>query len=97
MQKKKYKKELLKALEVMGKTEHKMLETMTQMMFLMELKKNKIELKKGDTVSFKDNIFDYSDDKNIRKIAKLRKSMLKTMKKIVEKNNFKDKELEFLA
>ena len=97
MQKKKYKKQLLKALEVMGKTEHKMLESMTQLMFLMELKKNNIDLKKGDTVSFKDNIFDYSEDKNIRKIAKLRKSMLKTMKKIVDKNEFKDKDLEFLA
>ena len=44
------------------------------------LKENKIEFKKGDTFSFEDNIFDYSEDKNVRKIAKLRKKMLKTLK-----------------
>ena len=35
--------------------------------------------------TFKDNIFDYSEDKNIRKMAKLRHKMMKTMNKLVEK------------
>lgn len=97
MAKKKYKKEILKALKVFGEAEHKILESMTQMMFLKELRDRDVKFKKGDTVSFKDNIFDYSEDKNIRELAKTRKKMLKTMKKIVDKNDFKDKQLEFLA
>ncbi|WP_435525698.1 hypothetical protein [Chryseobacterium indoltheticum] len=35
-------------------------------------------------------------DKNIRKLAKLRREMLITMNKIVAKNEFKDKEIKFL-
>ncbi len=97
MGKKKYKKEVLKTLKNLGETEHKILESMTQMMFLKELKKKDVKFKKGDTVTFKDEIFDYSEDKNIRRLAKTRKKILSTMKKIVEKNDFKDKELEFLA
>ena len=65
--------------------------------YLNELKKNNIEFKDGDTFTFKDNIFDYSEDKNIRKMAKLRHKMMKTMNKLVEKNNFKDKEIKFLG
>ncbi|MDQ0476915.1 MULTISPECIES: hypothetical protein [Chryseobacterium] len=94
---KKYKKELLASLEGLAKTEHVLLETMTNLMLLKELKENQIEFKKGDTFSFEDNIFDYSDDKNVRRIAKLRKKILKTMQKLVENNDFKDKEIEFLA
>ena len=97
MGKKKYKKEILNALKTFGKAEHKILESMTQLMFLKEMKKSGVKFKKGDTVSFKDDIFDYSEDKNVRKIAKLRKQMLKAMNKLVQKNKFKDKELEFLA
>lgn len=97
MNKKKYKKAVLKSLKNLAYSEHHLLETMTNMMILKEMKKNNIEFKKGDTFSFEDNIFDYSPDKNIRKIAKLRKKMLKTMNKLVEKNNFKDKEISFLA
>ena len=37
--------------------------------------KNNIEFKDGDTFTFKDNIFDYSEDKNIRKMAKPRSMM----------------------
>ena len=61
------------------------------------MKKNNIELKDGDQFSFKDNIFDYSEDRNIQKLAKIRKKMLKTMNKLVVKNNFKDKEIKFLS
>ena len=95
--KKSYKKQLLKTLKQLAFSEHYLLETMTNLMILKEMKKNKIEFKKGDTFSFEDSIFDYSSDKNVRKMAKLRKKMLKTMNQLVEKNKFKDKELEFLA
>lgn len=97
MSKKKYKKELLESLKMLAKAEHKILEKMTNLMLLGELKKDDINFKEGDTFTFKDSIFNYSSDRNIRKLAKLRKKTLKTMNKIVEKNNFKDKELEFLA
>ncbi|WP_374445553.1 hypothetical protein [Epilithonimonas sp.] len=95
--KKKYKKELLKSLKNLEASEHAALETMTNLMLLKELKKNNIEFKKGDAFSFKDNIFDYSEDKNIRLLAKLRKKTLKVMQKLVVRNQFKDKELKFLA
>lgn len=94
--KKKYKKQLIETLKNLAHSEHALLEEMTNFMILKEMKENKINLKKGDTFSFEDNIFDYSSDKNIREIAKLRKKMLKTMTKLVEKNNFKDKEIKFL-
>lgn len=97
MSKKKYKKQLLKSLKNLAFSEHHLLETMTNLMLLKEMKKNNITFQNGDTFSFEENIFDYSEDKNIRKIAKLRKKMLKTMNKLVQKNSFKDKELEFLA
>ncbi|WP_277110429.1 hypothetical protein [Chryseobacterium taklimakanense] len=97
MSKKKYKKQLLKSLKNLAFSEHHLLETMTNLLLLKEMKKNNITFQNGDTFSFEDNIFDYSEDKNIRKIAKLRKKMLKTMNKLVQKNSFKDKELEFLA
>ncbi|OJV46683.1 MAG: hypothetical protein BGO40_11875 [Chryseobacterium sp. 39-10] len=95
--KKKYKKQLLKSLKNLAFSEHHLLETMTNLMLLKEMKKNNITFHEGDTFSFEDRIFDYSTDKNIRKIAALRKKMLKTMNKLVQKNSFKDKELEFLA
>lgn len=95
--KKKYKKQILKSLKNLAFSEHHLLETMTNLMLLKEARKHKIEFKKGDTFSFEDSIFDYSEDKNIRKIAKLRRKMLKTMNKLVEKNNFKDKEIRFLS
>lgn len=95
--KKKYKKQVLKALKYLSFSEHYLLETMTNLMLLKELKKSKISFNEGDTFSFDDNIFDYSPDKNIRNIVKLRKKMLKSMNKLVEKNKFKDKEIEFLA
>lgn len=95
--KKKYKKQILNSLKEMANAEYSMLETMTNLMLLKEMKERNISFKKGDTFSFEDNIFDYSEDKNIRRIAKLRKKMLKTMNKLVEKGNFKDKEIEFLA
>lgn len=95
--KKKYKKEVLKSLKSLAFLEHELLETMTNLMLLKELKKNDISFVEGDTFSFEDSIFDYSPDKNIRKIAKLRRKMLKTMNKLVEKNDFKDKQIEFLA
>ena len=95
--KKKYKKQILKSLKELAIAENTLLETMTNLMLLKELKENNITFKKGDTFSFEDNIFDYSEDKNIRNFAKTRKKILKTMIKIVEKNDFKDKELEFLA
>lgn len=97
MSKKKYKTQLLKSLKAMAVSEHSLLETMTNLMLQKELKKNSIKLKKGDTFSFEDSIFDYSEDRNIRRIAKLRKKMLKTMNSVVQENSFKDKELEFLA
>ena len=74
--KKKYKKQLLETLKNLAKSEHHLLEEMTNLMILKEMKQNKITFEKGDTFSFEDNIFDYSSDKNIRKIAKLRKKML---------------------
>ena len=77
--------------------ENTLLESMTNLMLLKELKENNISFKKGDTFSFEDNIFDYSEDKNIRRMAKLRSKMLKTMLKLVDKNKLKDKEIEFLA
>ena len=95
--KKKYKKQILNSLKDMAHAEYSMLETMTNLMLLKEMKERNISFKKGDTFSFEDNIFDYSEDKNIRRIAKLRKKMLKTMNKLVEKGTFKDKEIEFLA
>lgn len=95
--KKKYKKQVLKSLKELAKTEYNLLETMTNLMLLKEFKENKIEFKKGDTFSFEDNIFDYSEDKNIRKMAKLRKKIMKTMQKLVDNSDFKDKEIEFLA
>ena len=95
--KKKYKKQILNSLKDMAHAEYSMIETMTNLMLLKEMKERNISFKKGDTFSFEDNIFDYSEDKNIRRIAKLRKKMLKTMNKLVEKGNFKDKEIEFLA
>ncbi|MCW4450917.1 hypothetical protein OK344_01680 [Kaistella sp. BT6-1-3] len=95
--KKKYKKQILNSLKDMAQAEYSMLETMTNLMLLKEMKERNISFKKGDTFSFEDNIFDYSEDKSIRRIAKLRKKMLKTMNKLVEKGNFKDKEIEFLA
>lgn len=97
MSKKKYKKELLTSLKILAKAEHKVLEKMTNLMLLGELKKDNIEFKEGDTFTFKDSIFNYSTDSNIRKLAKLRNKTLKTMNKLVEKNTFKDKDLEFLA
>ena len=97
MSNKKYKKQILKSLKNMATSEHLLLESMTNMMLLKEMKKNNIKFKKGDTFSFEDGIFNYSTDKNIRKIAKLRREMLKTMNRLVQKNSFKDKELEFLA
>ena len=95
--KKIYKKQILNSLKDMAQAEYSMLETMTNLMLLKEMKERNISFRKGDTFSFEDNIFDYSEDKNIRRIAKLRKKMLKTMNKLVEKGNFKDKEIEFLA
>ena len=95
--KKKYKKQILNSLKDMAQAEYSMLETMTNLMLLKEMKERNISFRKGDTFSFEDNIFDYSEDKNIRKLAQLRKKMLKTMNKLVDKNDFKDKEIEFLA
>ncbi|WP_234108889.1 MULTISPECIES: hypothetical protein [Chryseobacterium] len=95
--KKKYKKQILKSLKKLADSEYGLVETMTNLMLLKEMKKHDIEFKEGDTFTFDDNIFDYSEDKNIRKLADLRKKMLKTMNKLVEKNNFKDKQIEFLA
>ena len=95
--KKKYKKELLKSLKHLEAAESASLRVMTNLMLLKEMKENNIKFKKGDVFSFEDDIFDYSEDKNVRKIAKLRKKMLKTMQKLVENTDFKDKEIEFLA
>lgn len=95
--KKKYKKQVLKALKELANTEYNLLETMTNLMLLKELKDNNIEFKEGDTFSFEDNIFDYSEDKNVRKLAKLRKKTMKTMQSLVDNSDFKDKEIEFLA
>lgn len=97
MSKKKYKKELIESLKLMAKSEHQLLEKMTNLMLLGELKNDDIEFNEGDTFTFKDSIFNYSNDKNIRKLAKLRIKTLKTLNKMVNKNKFKDKELEFLA
>ncbi len=95
--KKKYKKHVLKALKELSKTEYDLLETMTNLMLLKELKENNIEFKEGDTFSFEDSIFDYSEDKNVRKLAKLRKKIMKTMQSLVDNSDFADKEIEFLA
>ena len=95
--KKKYKKELLKSLKHMEAAESISLKVMTNLMLLKELKENNINFKKGDVFSFEDDIFDYSEDKNVRILAKLRKKTMKAMNKLVENNNFKDKELKFLA
>ena len=95
--KKKYKKQILKSLKELAIAENTLLESMTNLMLLKELKENNISFKKGDTFSFEDNIFDYSEDKNIRRMAKVRSKMLKTMLKLVDKNKLKDKEIEFLA
>jgi len=95
--KKKYKKELLKSLKHMEAAESTSLKVMTNLMLLKELKENNINFKKGDVFSFEDDIFDYSEDKNVRILAKLRKKTMKAMNKLVENNNFKDKELKFLA
>ena len=95
--KKKYKKQILKSLKELAIAENTLLESMTNLMLLKELKENNISFKKGDTFSFEDYIFDYSEDKNIRRMAKLRSKMLKTMLKLVDKNKLKDKEIEFLA
>ncbi|AZA62739.1 MULTISPECIES: hypothetical protein [Chryseobacterium] len=97
MGKKKYKKHLLKSLKSLGESEHLILKSMTNLMLHGELKKSNIEFKDGDTFSFKDNIFDYSEDKNVRKLAKLRRKMLKTANQLVVKNKFKDKEINFLG
>lgn len=97
MSKKKYKKELIESLKLMAKSEHQLLEKMTNLMLLGELKNDDIEFNEGDTFTFKDSIFNYSNDKNIRKLAKLRIKTLKTLNKMVNKNKFKDKEVEFLA
>lgn len=97
MKKKKYKKQLILSLKALEKSEYSLLKTMTNLMIMNELKKDKISFRKGDTFSFEDNIFNYSTDKNIQKLAKLRKSMLKTMRVIVDQNKFTDKEIEFLA
>lgn len=95
--KKKYKKELLHSLKTLSFTEREIMETMTNLMLLKELRKNNITFQNGDTFSFEDNIFDYSTDKNIRHLAKLRRKMMKIMNKLVEKNDFKDKQIKFLA
>lgn len=95
--KKKYRKQLLKSLKNLAYSEHALLETMTNLMLLKEMKNHDITFKAGDTFSFEDSIFRYSSDKNVRKMAKLRDKMLKTMNKIVEKGRFKDREIEFLA
>lgn len=97
MGKKKYKKQLLNTLKSLDKSEHYILESMTNLMLFGELKKSNVKFKDGDTFSFKDTIFNYSEDKNIRKLAKLRKEMQKTLLKIVDKNKFKDKEIKFLS
>ena len=95
--KKKYKKEILKSLKHLEAAESSSLKVMTNLMLLKELKENNICFKKGDVFSFEDNIFDYSEDKNVRILAKLRKKTMKAMNKLVENNKFKDKELKFLA
>jgi len=97
MGKKKYKKQLLNSLKSLNTSEHYILESITNLMLLGEFKKNNIKFKDGDTFSFKDSIFEYSEDKNVRKLAKLRKEMLKTMNKLVVKNKFSDKEIKFLS
>ena len=97
MGKKKYKKQLLKSLKSLGKSEYLILTSMTNLMLQGELQRNNIDFKDGDTFSFKDNIFDYSEDKNVRRLAKLRREMLSTMNKLVVKNKFKDKEIKFLS
>ena len=95
--KKKYKKQVLKSLKKLAKTEYDLLETMTNLMLLKELKNSKIEFKEGDSFSFEDNIFDFSEDENIRNLAKLRKRIINSMNELVDNSNFKDKEIEFLA
>ena len=97
MSKKKYKKQLLKGLKNLAEYEHMLLTTMTNLMLQGEFMESDIRFKEGDTFTFKDSIFNYSEDSNIRRMAKIRLKTLKAMSKIVEKNKFKDKELEFLA
>ncbi len=70
MERKNYKKQLLNSLKSLGESELLLLKSMTNLMLEGELKKNNINFKDGDTFSFKDNIFDYSEDKNVRKISK---------------------------
>ncbi len=94
---KRYQKELLRSLEKLSNTENALLETMTNLMLLKELKESKISFNKGDTFTFEDSIFDSSEDKNIRRLAKLRRRMLQTMVNMVEENSFKDKDIEFLS
>ncbi len=95
--KKKYKKELLKSLKHLEAAESASLRVMTNLMLLKEMKDHNIKFKKGDVFSFEDDIFDYSEDKNIRILAKLRRKTMKAMQNLVENNQFKDKELKFLA
>ena len=95
--KKKYKKQILNSLKDMAHAEYSMLETMTNLMLLKEMKERNISFEKGDTFSFEDNIFDYSEDENIRNMAKLRKRIINSMNELVENSNFKDKEIEFLS
>ncbi|KQR91866.1 hypothetical protein ASG01_12740 [Chryseobacterium sp. Leaf180] len=97
MGKKKYKKQLLKSLKSLGESEHQLLTSITNLMLEGEIKENNISFEKGDTFSFNDDIFDFSTDKNIRRLAKLRRKMLATMSKVVASNNFKDKEIKFLS
>ena len=56
--KKKYKKQVLKLLKELDTAEYTLLETMTNLMLLKEMKENNINFKEGDTFSFEDNIFD---------------------------------------
>ena len=68
-------------------------------MLLGELKKNNIEFKDGDTFTLKTTSLITKEDKNIRKMAKLRHKMMKTMNKLVEKiiSRIKKIEIKFLG
>lgn len=94
---KQYHQQLRKSLKIIARTEYELLEVMTNLMLLKELKKNNINFKDGDTFSFEDQIFDESTDKNVQRLAKLRRKMLSTLSKILEENDFKDKEIKFLS
>ena len=94
---KQYHQQLRKSLKIIVRTEYELLEVMTNLMLLKELKKNNINFKDGDTFSFEDQIFDESTDKNVQRLAKLRRKMLSTLSKILEENDFKDKEIKFLS